>query len=90
MHIWFALVYLYGKLFSTFLSTDLKQCAYKLIPISYLCRNGDIHAGEIASMSLHLLEAIREFKIRHRPDDNLMLRIGIHSGPVCAGEKCIR
>ncbi|XP_070503442.1 speract receptor [Chironomus tepperi] len=48
-------------------------------------RNGDIHAGEIASMSLHLLEAIREFKIRHRPDDNLMLRIGIHSGPVCAG-----
>lgn len=51
-----------------------------------LLRNGDIHAGEIASMSLHLLEAIREFKIRHRPDDNLMLRIGIHSGPVCAGK----
>lgn len=48
-------------------------------------RNGDIHAGEIASMSLHLLEAIREFKIRHRPSENLMLRIGIHSGPVCAG-----
>lgn len=48
-------------------------------------RNGDIHAGEIASMSLHLLEAIREFKIRHRPDEALKLRIGIHSGPVCAG-----
>jgi Adenylate and Guanylate cyclase catalytic domain len=48
-------------------------------------RNGDIHAGEIASMSLHLLEAIREFKIRHRPKDTLKLRIGIHSGPVCAG-----
>lgn len=48
-------------------------------------RNGNIHAGEIASMSLHLLEAIREFKIRHRPDDTLKLRIGIHSGPVCAG-----
>lgn len=48
-------------------------------------RNGDIHAGEIASMSLHLLEAIREFKIRHRPNDTLKLRIGIHSGPVCAG-----
>lgn len=48
-------------------------------------RNGNIHAGEIASMSLHLLEAIREFKIRHRPEDTLKLRIGIHSGPVCAG-----
>lgn len=48
-------------------------------------RNGNIHAGEIASMSLHLLEAIREFKIRHRPDDALKLRIGMHSGPVCAG-----
>lgn len=48
-------------------------------------RNGNIHAGEIASMSLHLLEAIREFKIRHRPNDTLKLRIGMHSGPVCAG-----
>lgn len=36
-------------------------------------------------MSLHLLEAIREFKIRHRPNDTLKLRIGMHSGPVCAG-----
>lgn len=48
-------------------------------------RNGNIHAGEIASMSLHLLEAVREFKIRHRPNDTLKLRVGIHSGPVCAG-----
>lgn len=48
-------------------------------------RNGNIHAGEIASMSIHLLEAIREFKIRHRPNDTLKLRIGMHSGPVCAG-----
>ncbi|GAB6020731.1 hypothetical protein CHUAL_003395 [Chamberlinius hualienensis] len=48
-------------------------------------RNGDQHAGEIASMSLGLLEAITRFKIRHRPYEKLMLRIGIHSGPVCAG-----
>ncbi|CAD7080488.1 unnamed protein product [Hermetia illucens] len=48
-------------------------------------RNGDIHAAEIASMSLHLLSAVSEFKIRHRPDKQLYLRIGIHSGPVCAG-----
>lgn len=48
-------------------------------------RNGDLHAAEIASMSLHLLSAISEFKIRHRPNNQLLLRIGIHSGPVCAG-----
>lgn len=48
-------------------------------------RNGDLHAAEIASMSLHLLSAISEFKIRHRTNDQLLLRIGIHSGPVCAG-----
>lgn len=48
-------------------------------------RNGIIHAAEIASMSLHLLGAVSEFKIRHRPNDQLLLRIGIHSGPVCSG-----
>lgn len=48
-------------------------------------RNGDLHAAEIASMSLHLLNAVKEFKIRHRPHDKLLLRIGIHTGPVCTG-----
>nr|CAD7415295.1 unnamed protein product [Timema cristinae] len=48
-------------------------------------RNGFQHAGEIATMSLHLLEAVKMFRVRHRPTDNLLLRIGIHSGPVCAG-----
>ena len=43
-------------------------------------RNGDQHAGEIASMSLHLLSAILSFTIRHMPDTKLQLRIGIHSG----------
>ncbi|KAK2159121.1 hypothetical protein LSH36_158g05000 [Paralvinella palmiformis] len=47
--------------------------------------NGDNHAGEIASMSLHLLSAIKSFQMRHRVDDTLKLRIGIHSGPVVAG-----
>lgn len=48
-------------------------------------RNGIIHAAEIASMSLHLLSAVSEFKIRHRPSESLLLRIGMHSGPVCSG-----
>ncbi len=48
-------------------------------------RNQDKHAGEIASMALHLLEAIKNFEIRHRHGERLRLRIGIHSGPVVAG-----
>jgi class 3 adenylate cyclase len=43
-------------------------------------RNSNNHAGEIASMSLLLLSAIKSFRIKHRPDDTLKLRIGIHSG----------
>ena len=45
-------------------------------------KNGIQHAGEIASMSLHLLSTIKRFKIRHRPEDTLKLRIGIHSGRI--------
>uniref|UniRef100_A0A4W5R477 Guanylate cyclase n=1 Tax=Hucho hucho TaxID=62062 RepID=A0A4W5R477_9TELE len=48
-------------------------------------RNGKLHAREIAGMSLALLEQVKTFKIRHRPEDQLRLRIGIHTGPVCAG-----
>ncbi|KAI2655178.1 Atrial natriuretic peptide receptor 1 [Labeo rohita] len=48
-------------------------------------RNGKLHGREIARMSLALLEAVKTFKIRHRADQQLKLRIGIHSGPVCAG-----
>ncbi|XP_073983088.1 receptor-type guanylate cyclase Gyc76C-like isoform X2 [Rhodnius prolixus] len=48
-------------------------------------RNGDNHAGAIASMSLDLLNAVKNYKIAHRPDETLKLRIGIHTGPVVAG-----
>ncbi|XP_056154020.1 atrial natriuretic peptide receptor 1 [Lampris incognitus] len=48
-------------------------------------RNGKIHGREVARMSLALLNAVRTFQIRHRPKQQLRLRIGIHSGPVCAG-----
>ena len=48
-------------------------------------RNGDNHAGEIGSLALHLLRAMHTFKIRHRPNEILKLRIGIHSGSVGDG-----
>ena len=48
-------------------------------------RNGIMHAGEIASMSLNLLEALNDFKIGHRENETIKLRIGIHSGSCVAG-----
>ena len=47
--------------------------------------NGNKHAGEIASMALKLVSACKKFKIPHRLDTKLEIRVGIHSGPVCAG-----
>lgn len=43
-------------------------------------RNGIRHAAEIARTSLALLKAVKNFKMRHRPGEQLKLRIGIHSG----------
>lgn len=48
-------------------------------------RNGNKHAREIARMSLALLKAVKTFKIRHRSEKRLRLRIGIHTGPCVAG-----
>ena len=42
--------------------------------------NGNLHAREIAGMSLALLKAVGSFQIRHKPDRQLQLRAGIHSG----------
>ncbi|XP_055547938.1 atrial natriuretic peptide receptor 1 isoform X1 [Wyeomyia smithii] len=48
-------------------------------------RNGHDHAREIGLMSLAVLDAVKSFTIKHKPDQQLKIRIGIHSGPVCAG-----
>lgn len=48
-------------------------------------RNGDKHAGEIASLSLELLSRVSKLEIRHRPGEFLQFRIGIHSGQCVAG-----
>ncbi|CAB0004470.1 unnamed protein product [Nesidiocoris tenuis] len=48
-------------------------------------RNGKNHAREIARMSLALLSTVKNFSIRHRPWDQLKLRIGMHTGPCVAG-----
>lgn len=46
-------------------------------------RNGDTHAGEIATTAMDLMSAIGGFKIAHMPDTKLRLRAGIHTGSYC-------
>nr|XP_002733542.1 PREDICTED: atrial natriuretic peptide receptor 1-like [Saccoglossus kowalevskii] len=48
-------------------------------------RNGNKHAGEIATMALALLSSIQSFRIPHMPNEKLKLRIGVHTGPCVAG-----
>ena len=48
-------------------------------------RNGERHAAEIANMAIDLLSATMTFRIRHRPEHKLRLRIGIHTGFCAAG-----
>jgi len=52
--------------------------------------NGGQHIVEICNMALALLDEVSRFKVRHRPDEKLMLRIGIHTGPCAAGENKTR
>ena len=48
--------------------------------------NAGRHIVEICNMALDLLDQVSRFTIRHRPDETLKLRIGIHTGPCAAGK----
>lgn len=43
-------------------------------------RNGHDHAREIGLMALAILDAVKSFTIKHKPENQLKIRIGIHSG----------
>ena len=43
-------------------------------------RNGDRHVAEIAMMALAIQDQVKTFQIRHLPEKQLEIRIGIHTG----------
>ncbi|CAD5116607.1 DgyrCDS5480 [Dimorphilus gyrociliatus] len=48
-------------------------------------RNGDKHAEVMGRLSIHLINVLDGFVIRHRPSLKIKIRIGLHSGPCVAG-----
>ncbi|KAF1747315.1 hypothetical protein GCK72_023777 [Caenorhabditis remanei] len=82
-----------NDMFSGFDAIIAKHDAYKVETIgdAYMIvsgvptENGNNHAQNIADIALKMRAFICNFKLAHRPEELMMVRIGFHSGPVAAG-----
>jgi hypothetical protein len=41
--------------------------------------------GVIADMSLDIIKEAGKFRVKHLPEEEVRVRIGMHTGPCCAG-----
>ncbi|KAG5881656.1 hypothetical protein JTB14_002151 [Gonioctena quinquepunctata] len=88
----FQIVDLLNDLYTCFDATINAYNVYKVETIgdAYMVVGGlpvriPDHAEQVATMALDLLHQSGRFRIRHLPKTPLRLRIGLHSGPCCAG-----
>ncbi|KAI9223492.1 adenylate and guanylate cyclase catalytic domain-containing protein [Blastocladiella britannica] len=98
------MVDLLDTLYCVFDEIILGYNVYKVETVndSYVCVSGvpepmagggPAHAAEMAKLALHFTRAISRIRIRSRPDLELQLKVGMHSGPCVAGvvgKKCGR
>ena len=75
----FSSLYLFS-LFNSFALSNTSKTVRTQVVSGLPNRNGNEHARELAKLSLALLNAVYSFRIRHLPNRQLKLRIGIHSG----------
>ncbi|VDN82618.1 unnamed protein product [Brugia pahangi] len=89
----FQIVKFLNDLFSGFDDIISKHDAYKVETIgdAYMIvsglpkENGYAHVENIGNIALQMRSFVTKFKIIHRPEERLMVRIGFHSGAVAAG-----